>query len=165
MSKTKNHRKLRKRRGGDPDDPATATGQTQPAAPGLGQPAAPGLGQPAAPVPQPQPQDQKEPSGFDMSPPPLTQPVPRPLPGQAPVQAQTPVVEPPPTPSFWEKLTSHFKKKPESPSETTQPTGLFSSNTNISFFDPRTWFKGGKTKRHGKKTKKVKAKKSKSKKH
>ena len=149
MSKTKNHRKLRKRRGGDPDDPSTATGQTQPPVTELGQSAAP----------VPQPQDQKEPSGFDMSPPPLTQPVQRQLPGQAPVQAQTPVVEPPPTPSFWDKLTSPFKKKPET-TTTSQPTGLFSSNPNISFFKPSTWF-GGKTKRHGKNKKSKKAKKAK----
>jgi len=161
MSKTKNHRKLRKR-GGGLDDPVPLTGTAAPPA-GLGAPPPAG-----APTTGTAPQPAAQPASF-LSPPPIdTNPPQRPLvPG--PVQAQTPVPVPPPTPSFWDKLTSPFKKKPESSSEatatsTSQPTGLFSSKFSL---DPRTWF-GGKSRRHGKNkksNKSKKAKKSKSKKH
>jgi hypothetical protein len=167
--------KLRKRKGGAEmplgvaapgPDQSTETGL----GPGLGQapqaPQAPGLGQ------APGAQD-------DMfSPPPVPPTAPRPLvPGPTTAPVPVPVPVPPPTPSIFGKLlatvTSPFKKKEVETPQTNQG-GLFSSNSNVSIFSPSTWF-GGKTKRHGKKSKtknnnkaksnKVKSKKHKSKKH
>ena len=137
MSKTKNHRKLRKRRGGDPVPaplaplaPAPALGQP---APVLGQPA-PVLGQPAATGTE---------TNDMFSPPKIDPTTPQRPPGPpSPVQGTGPAPVPPPTPSFWDKLTSPFKKKEESSSEATSTSpGWFSSKFK--------WF-GGKSRKHGK---------------
>ena len=157
MSKTKNHRKLRKRRGGDPD-PAPVLGQAP--APVLGQPA-PVLGQ--APATGTETAQTSEPSMF--SPPAIDPTTPQRPPGPpGPVQGTVPAPVPPPTPSLFGKLlatvTSPFKKKEESPEATsTSPsTGLFSSKFSL---NPSTWF-GGKSRRHGKNKKSnKKSKKSK----
>ena len=151
MSKTKNHRKLRKRKGGElvavPGAPLTGTApaglvaeqstvKSPATATGLEQPAATGT----------ETAQTSEPSTM-LSPPKFDPITPRP-PGPGLVQAtgQAPVL--PPTPSIfgklWSTVTSPFKKKEESSSEAT------STSTSPGWFSSEfKWF-AGKSRKHGK---------------
>ena len=173
MAKTKNHRKLRRRRGGDPDPvpvpaaPAPGTGLGPAPGTGTGTEPAPGPGQTQATGLVP---DSTQSSASFLSPPAIGPTPQRPLvPG--PVQGTPPPV-PPPAPSFFGKLLEAvarpFKKKEVETQQTqqTQQTnqgGLF-SNSNVSIFRPSTWF-GGKSKRHIKNKRSKANKKATKKKH